>query len=212
MSYQRPDLDLIDLLRIGAAFLDPDRPWGRITELSGFYNTSRQTLYVIGRKVQTAVESVLEPHRVGPRPPNPVIRVDPNRIDRALLTPAYAGATPRFVALRRVWRRCMMCIGRSATLPPCAGVPRRTPAPAKAGGWNYGGITQNALDEIFRARLPHLVSVHPSSGLILPRRTPGSVPSPAGCGAADPADGKPGIWRDRRRICPARQTGKGQAE
>ena len=66
-----------------------------------------------------------------------------------------------------------MCIGRLGILPPCAGVPKGTPAPAKAGGWNYEGITQNALDEIFRARLPHLVSVHSPSGLILPRRTPG---------------------------------------
>ena len=165
MAYQRPDLDLIDRLRIGAAFLDPDRPWGRMTELSRFYTTSRQTLYVIGRKVQTAVDSVLEPQRVGARPSDNVIRVDPNRINRALLTfqtegnATIRGAQACLEEVYDVHRSVGYIASLRRSAQENAGLENRR--------WNYGGIDQNALDEIFRARLPHLVSVHSPSGLIL---------------------------------------------
>ena len=48
MAYQRPDLDLLDRMRIGTAFIDPDRPWGRISDLSRLYATSRETIYTMG--------------------------------------------------------------------------------------------------------------------------------------------------------------------
>jgi len=165
MAYQRPDLDLLDRVRIGAAFIDPDRPWGRISDLSRLYATSRETIYTIGRKVQQAVVPLLQPQPVGPRPVEKVIHVDANRIDRALLTFQLEGHAPI--------RGAQACLEEvydvHRSIGYIASVRQRAEQQAAVENqqWNYESIDQGSLDEIFRRRLPHLVSVHGPSGLIL---------------------------------------------
>jgi len=165
MAYHRSDLDLLDRVRIGAAFIDPDRPWGRISDLSRLYATSRETIYTIGRKVQQAVVPILQPQPVGPRPVEKIIRVDANRIDRALLTFQVEGN-----ASIRGAQACLeevYDVHRSVGYIAAVRQQAEGQAAIENRRWDLGTIDQGSLDEIFRRRLPHLVSVHGPSGLIL---------------------------------------------
>ena len=96
--WKRPDITISDRAFIAAVMNIPreKRPWGAIVWLSDVYDTSRQTLYTIGRQVRQALlfpnqgaklpES--QPTLLLPPPSlaGPMITVTDNRLKRTILT------------------------------------------------------------------------------------------------------------------------------
>ena len=67
-NWKRPDITLSDRLFIGGVVNIPgdQRPWGSITWLSNIYQTSRETIYTIGRRTREGLLSpVLESSDLG---------------------------------------------------------------------------------------------------------------------------------------------------
>ena len=115
--------------------------------------------------MQQAVVPLLQAQPVGLRPVEKIIRVDANRIDRALLTFQLEGDASI--------RGAQACLEEVYDVPRSVGYiasvrhQAQQQAALENRRWNYEEIHQGSLDEIFRRRLPHLVSVHGPSGLIL---------------------------------------------
>jgi len=103
VAWKRPDITLPDRLFIGAVVNIPPerRPWGSITWLSEVYDTSRETIYTIGRRARAGlVLPVAEslPPVASPVPvvapdssAEPTITVTDNRLKRTILTGLLPG-------------------------------------------------------------------------------------------------------------------------
>jgi hypothetical protein len=84
---------------IGTLVNQPTLPWGLITDLAGVFDTSRETIYTIGRRIREGVlvrpngrrpVQVDSPATVDPQP-YPTINVTPTRIKRTVLTNVLPG-------------------------------------------------------------------------------------------------------------------------
>jgi len=111
VRWKRPDITLSDRLFMGAVANIPhqQRPWGSITWLADVYDTSRETLYAIGRQVR---DGLLPPPEKAPFPMGtaapgvepassalPTIAVTDNRLNRTILTmllPVSVGEDKQF--------------------------------------------------------------------------------------------------------------------
>lgn len=107
-NWKRPDITLSDRLFIGGVVNIPDeqRPWGSITWLSNVYQTSRETIYAIGKRAGEGLLSpVLESSGLADSVAQamesdsvdaPTITVTSNRLKRTSLTALLpAGSTLR---------------------------------------------------------------------------------------------------------------------
>jgi hypothetical protein len=101
--WKRPDITLSDRLFIGAVMNLPrdKRPWGAVVWLADVYQTSRETLYTIGRQAHAALlfpnqrtegQAVQRPRLLlSPVPAGPTITVTDNRLKRTILTLLFPG-------------------------------------------------------------------------------------------------------------------------
>ena len=87
---------------IGTLVNQPTLPWGLITDLAGVFDTSRETIYTIGRRIREGVlvrpngrrpVQVDSPATVDPQP-YPTINVTSTRIKRTVLTNVLPGGMP----------------------------------------------------------------------------------------------------------------------
>lgn len=104
-NWKRPDITLSDRLFIGAVVNIPDeqRLWGSITWLSNVYQTSRQTIYTIGKRTREGLLSpVLESSGLADSVAQamesdsddvPTITVTSNRLKRTVLTALLPGGS-----------------------------------------------------------------------------------------------------------------------
>jgi len=104
-NWKRPDITLSDRLFIGGVVNIPgdQRPWGSITWLSDVYQTSRETIYTIGRRTREGLLSpVLESSDLADSVTHameedsgdaPTITVTSNRLKRTALTALLPGGS-----------------------------------------------------------------------------------------------------------------------
>ncbi len=104
-NWKRPDIILSDRLFIGGVVNIPgdQRPWGSITWLSDVYQTSRETIYTIGRRTREGLLSpVLESSDLADSltqameedsVPAPTITVTSDRLQRTALTALLPGGS-----------------------------------------------------------------------------------------------------------------------
>jgi len=83
-NYQLPHLDLSIRLELAIQMLDPDRPWGQVTELADKYGVSRKFLYIQCEKAREAILAALVPQEPGRKAETQVIEVDDLFIWRAI--------------------------------------------------------------------------------------------------------------------------------
>ena len=105
--WKRPDITLPDRMFISAVVNIPraQRPWGSITWLSDVFDTSRQTLYTIGRQARAGLwppnGSPSREANVAPTVAQadlsapPAIAVTDNRLKRTALTALLPGGVTR---------------------------------------------------------------------------------------------------------------------
>ena len=89
MASKMPQLGLADILFLSAVVNVPERPYGVITWLAGFYGISRVSVYAIGKRVAsrltTPIEIVVLPDR------KQLETVDKVRLNRTILTTLFPG-------------------------------------------------------------------------------------------------------------------------
>jgi hypothetical protein len=174
--YKRSDLSLADRLFIAAVVnLPPERrPWGSITWLADVFNTSRPTVYAIGERGRSGMQTSLSrrpcvpalPAQTRPVAAYPVVQVTPNRIQRTILSLLFPGkVSGRDVAT------CLataLDVSRSNTtvshLLHEAG--RRAGEILEQVDHSPLGPVVLARDELFTGRNPNLLLVEPHSLVI----------------------------------------------
>ena len=84
-EYRTEPLPLSTRMALTIEMLNPNREWGRVSELSALYNVSRTWLYQLRDCGQAALAGVLSPSSPGPQPARQVIEVDELFIRRAIM-------------------------------------------------------------------------------------------------------------------------------
>jgi hypothetical protein len=86
LEYRRKDLDLSTRIALGLEMLVPAevRGWGRASELVREYEISRSLLYQFKDRVQTALETALQPKPVGRPVEEKLVRVDRDAVRKAI--------------------------------------------------------------------------------------------------------------------------------
>lgn len=116
VTWKRPDITLSDRLFIGAVvnLSRSQRPWGSVTWLADVFNTSRETIYTIGRQARAGFLPSVEglPSSVNSATPavapasssSATITVTDNRVKRTILTASLPGG----MALRPM--EALLCV------------------------------------------------------------------------------------------------------
>ena len=102
MGARRDDITNLDRAQITLAVLNPERPWGTVTQLGLKYGMSRQAVYAIAARGEQVLWAGLTPRPSGPQGAEAVVVVDRNRLARAAVVLAGEGVSQRGV------RRCLL--------------------------------------------------------------------------------------------------------
>lgn len=166
MGSPRQDITLGQ--RIGIAMTVAANPgvYGLVSGLAREYQTSRQFIYTLEKKVVTAVEEALVPRKPGPTASPFMLEIDRAHLDRSILSLAMVGhASERAIA---------ECLGTILRVEPSLGYVNGVLARAsqEACQFNEGlGLllpeAEVGIDELYAQRKGNLVAVHPESLLIL---------------------------------------------
>lgn len=178
-NWKRPDITLPDRLFIGAVVNIPpeQRPWGSITWLADVFDTSRQTVYTIGRQARTGLWLPDEVSLSGVDVTMPEMQVEPstgsiisvtdNRLKRTALTALLPGG----VTLRPMQELLAVAFEQSRSLGFLSQLINE--AGCRAGqildrtDYSPLGEVILARDETYFDGLAFLLSVEPRSPTIL---------------------------------------------
>jgi hypothetical protein len=95
---RRDDIRSNQRAQIVVEVLHPQRGWGTVTRLAEKYSISRQTVYDIADAGEQVLATGLKPGLHGPQPKEKAVRVDRNRLVRAVVVLAGAGVSQRETA------------------------------------------------------------------------------------------------------------------
>lgn len=95
MAQRRDDIVPADRAQIVIEMMSPNRPWGRVKQLSETYQLSRQSLHEITTKGREALIQALTPRPHGPQPQQREVVVTKNRLQRSVLTLSEQGVSQR---------------------------------------------------------------------------------------------------------------------
>ncbi len=92
-DYRLSHLDLSTRIALGLQMLDPNREWGRVSQLAREYGVSRRFLYKMEAQVEEALLNALAPKPAGRPSHSTVLVIDRPFLDRAMivLTTAVPG-------------------------------------------------------------------------------------------------------------------------
>ena len=83
--YRLSHIDLSTRIALGVQMLDPERAWGKASELARQYGVSRKFLYKVAGRAQQALQRTLAPQPVGRRPQTTQVVIDSAFLERAML-------------------------------------------------------------------------------------------------------------------------------
>jgi hypothetical protein len=163
--YRLSHIDLSTRIALGMQMLDPEREWGKVSELARQYGVSRKFLYKVAGRAQQALQNTLAPQQVGRKPQSTQVVVDNAFLERALLV--LATVLPG--SMRGIQLTLELLFGRhyalgrlSETLQSYGDMARQ---------YNVQLIVPNPVlgevDEIFQGRQPCLTVVDGRSFLVL---------------------------------------------
>lgn len=169
---RRPDLGLAERLFIGAVANVPrtQRPWGVITWVSELFRVSRPSVYAIGERCRTALQSAAaRPADLSPVPPpelpvgTPRIAVTRTRLMRTILTLLVPGGVPLGIVVLCLYVtfEVSRSVGFLSDVLQAAG--RRAGAVLDAVDHRPMGPVTLARDEIYTGQAPNLLLVEPRS-------------------------------------------------
>ena len=163
--YRLSHIDLSTRIALGLQMLDPEREWGKASELARQYGVSRKFLYQVAGRAQQALQRALAPQPVGRRPQTTQVVIDSAFLERAMLVlvTVLAGSMRGIqLTLELLFgRHC--ALGRlSETLQTYGDVARQYNAQLTVPNPVLGEV-----DEIFQGRQPCLTVVDGRSFLVL---------------------------------------------
>ena len=97
MGIRRDDISANERTQIALAILSPKRCYGEVTDLAKLYNLSRKSIYEIANKAHEVLLKLLKPEAHGPQAKETPIKVDRNRVVRAVCRLTLAGVSQRNV-------------------------------------------------------------------------------------------------------------------
>lgn len=97
MGIRRDDISAGERVQIALAILSPKRCYGEVTDLANQYHLSRKSIYAIANKAYKALLKLLQPEAHGPQAKEDSIKVDRNRVVRAVGCLTLAGVSQRNV-------------------------------------------------------------------------------------------------------------------
>lgn len=163
--YRLSHINLSTRIELGLSVLDPNREWGKVTELACQYGVSRKFLYEVAAQAQQALECALAPQQAGRKPQTTQVVVDSAFLERAMLV--LATALPG--SMRGIQLTLELLFGRhcalgrlSETLQAYGEVARQYNAQLTVPLSVLGEV-----DEIFQGRQPCLTVVDGRSFLVL---------------------------------------------
>ncbi|MGB0388221.1 MAG: hypothetical protein ACPGWR_25665 [Ardenticatenaceae bacterium] len=170
---KRPDISLSDRLFISAVLNLPreERPWGIITWLSQFYQTSRQTIYTIGNSILKNIlnqkdSSASVVAEVSPPAPAPASAGE-HSVERNILKMAFPGS----VSIRDMQELLLESLGTSRSIGFISQLLNQS---GEKAGEILSKLDYSHLDAIIALRdetffqgWPILLLVEPRSGMIV---------------------------------------------
>ena len=97
MAKRRDDIVPAERAQIVIEMMAPNRPWGRVKQLTEAYQLSRQTLYDMTTTGREALIHAMIPGQHGPQPQQRDVVVTKNRLQRSVLTLSEQGVSQRGV-------------------------------------------------------------------------------------------------------------------
>jgi hypothetical protein len=83
-DYQLSHLTLSTRMRLVSQMLNPNRPWGQVTELSREYSVSRKFLYELQHKARASMQAGLLPRPSGRKAARKQVEIDDDFVRRAI--------------------------------------------------------------------------------------------------------------------------------
>ena len=83
--YHLSHIDLSTRIALGVQMLDPQREWGKASELAREYGVSRKFPYELAAQVEQSLQKALAPKQAGRRPRTTHRVVDGTFLERAML-------------------------------------------------------------------------------------------------------------------------------
>lgn len=171
MGFVHQDITVEERVQVGLLAAALEGRYGLVTDLSRALGTSRQFIYRLRERVQTAVAEALTPGSPGPMPRRHALMVDRDRLDRAILTLALVGHGSQ--------RAIIDCLAEIYEVEPSLGYVNRVlqEAGQTAAAFNEDlrlslGDAQVEADELFVGETGNLVVVDHPSLLILALEQP----------------------------------------
>jgi hypothetical protein len=164
-NYRLSHIDLSTRIALVMQMLDPERKWGKASELARQYGVSRKFLYEIAGQTRQALQRALAPKQAGRRPQTTHVVVDGAFLDRAVLVlaTALAGSMRGIQMVLELLFERHCALGRlSETLQAYGEVACRYNSQLAVPQPVLGEV-----DEIFQGRQPCLTVVDGRSFLVL---------------------------------------------
>jgi hypothetical protein len=184
MGSPRQDITLEERIGIGLTVAANSGVYGLVSGLAREYQTSRQFIYTLERRVVTAVEEALRPRKPGPTASPYLLEIDRAHLDRSILTMGMVGhASERGIA---------ECLGTILQVKPSLGYVNGVLTRASRAASQFNEAlrlplpeAEVGIDELYAQGKGSLVAVHPESLLILTARETGRVDGESWQGAVD---------------------------
>ena len=164
-NYQLSHLDLSTRMELAFLMLNPERPWGQVSDLSREHGVSRKFLYELQEKASQVLAEALQPQAAGRRCTRSQLVIDDAFVQRAIaacmsIVPGTVRTVQTLLGLLFGVQRSVGYISQSAQELGAAAL-------AYQQGLSLPILALAEADEIFQGRKPCLTLVDGRSFLVL---------------------------------------------
>jgi len=164
-NYQLSHLDLSTRMELAFLMLNPERPWGQVSDLSREHGVSRKFLYELQEKASKVLAEALQPQAAGRRCNRGQLVIDDAFVQRAIA--ACMSIVPGTVRTVRTLLGLLFGVQRSVGYIRQSAQELGAAALAYQQGLSLPILALAEADEIFQGRKPCLTLVDGRSFLVL---------------------------------------------
>ena len=164
-DYQLAHLTLSTRIDLVSLMLDPDRPWGMVTELSRKYGVSRKFLYGLRDKATAAISEALLPQKPGRKANSNLVEIDDNFVRKSIAV--CLSVVPGTIRTVQLLLGLLFDVQRSTGYISQTANKIGTDALEYTQGLSMPMLALAEADEIFQGRKPCLTLVDGRSFLVL---------------------------------------------
>ena len=164
-DYQLAHLTLSTRIDLVSLMLDPDRPWGMVTELSRKYGVSRKFLYELRDKAAKSIYEALLPKKPGRKANSNLVEIDDNFVRKSIAV--YLSVVPGTIRTVQMLLDLLFDVQRSTGYISQTANKIGAEALEYSRGLRLPILALAEADEIFQGRKPCLTVVDGRSFLVL---------------------------------------------